>query len=102
MKTISVAEFRADCASVFKSVAQTRRPILVTRLGKPVAVMRPVPISVVEEQRRRTERKARDLGLINRFADELNKQAMDGLEYQADESWQEAQRTPKKSRGRRS
>jgi hypothetical protein len=40
--------------------------------------------------------------LINRFADELNKQAMDGLEYQADESWQEAQRTPKKSRGRRS
>ena|SRR5579863_1746838 len=84
MRRITLSEFRSNYSSVFRSVEQTRRPILVTRLGKPMVEIRPVSIGAAEEERRRTEREARDLEILNRYADEWNAQAEDGLEYQAD------------------
>jgi len=54
------------------------------RLGKPLVEIRPVPADAAEEERRRIERKARDIELLNRYADELNAQAEEILEYQAD------------------
>ena len=96
MKSIPLAEFRANCSSILKSVARYRQPILVTRLGEPVVVIRPVPISVAEEQRRRGERDARELELINRYADRWNAEAEDGLRYQADIFGGRAGRTQKK------
>src|SRR5215469_2441207 len=84
MKRITLSEFQSNYSSVFKSVARTRCSILVTRDGKPLVVIRPVPISAAEEERRRAERDARDLEILNRYADELNAEAEDSLEYQAD------------------
>lgn len=101
MRRITVSEFRSNCSSVFKSVAQTREPILVTRKGKPLVEIRPVPIGAAEEERRRAEREARDLEILNRYADELNAQAIDGLEYQADETDQPVRNTTKNKNRRR-
>jgi hypothetical protein len=39
------------------------------------------------DDRVRAERAARDLEIINRNAEELNRDAVDGLEYQAPEDW---------------
>ena len=96
MKRITVSEFRSNCSSVIKSVAQTRRPILVTRDGNPLVVIRPVPISAAEEERRRAERDASDLEILNRYSDELNKDALDGLEDQADIFPQPARKVAKR------
>jgi len=38
-------------------------------------------------QRARAQRDARDIELINRHAESLNREAEDGLEYQAPEEW---------------
>ena len=39
------------------------------------------------DDRVRAERDARDLEIINRNAEQLNRDAVDGLEYQAPEDW---------------
>ncbi|HVA63009.1 MAG TPA: type II toxin-antitoxin system Phd/YefM family antitoxin [Terriglobales bacterium] len=37
MKTIAVSEFKAKCEAVVAQVQRTRRPVLITRWGRPVA-----------------------------------------------------------------
>jgi prevent-host-death family protein len=37
MEEISISKFKATCLSVLEEVRKTRRPIRVTRFGKPVA-----------------------------------------------------------------
>ena len=37
MEEIAISKFKAKCLSVLERVRRTRRPILVTRFGKPVA-----------------------------------------------------------------
>jgi prevent-host-death family protein len=40
---ISAAEFKARCLKLMDEVAQTRKPIVITKRGKAVAQMIPVP-----------------------------------------------------------
>jgi prevent-host-death family protein len=37
MKTISASEFRARCLAAVEEVHSTRKPVLITKRGKPVA-----------------------------------------------------------------
>ena len=101
MRKISVSEFRTNCSAVFRSVAQTRTPVLITRDGNPLVVIRPVPIGAAEEERRRAELEARDLEILNHYADELNAQALEGLEHQAELPEQYAERRKQKRLKRR-
>jgi len=41
MQEIAISKFKATCLSVLEDVHKTRRPILVTRFGKPVAEVGP-------------------------------------------------------------
>jgi prevent-host-death family protein len=44
METIAVSKFKATCLSVLQRVNKTRKPILITRFGKPIAeVVPPAP-----------------------------------------------------------
>jgi prevent-host-death family protein len=44
MKEIAISEFKAKCLGILEEVRKTRKPIRVTRFGKPVAeVMPPAP-----------------------------------------------------------
>ncbi len=43
MPTIAAGEFKAKCLHLLDEVAQTREPITVTKRGKPVAVLSPIP-----------------------------------------------------------
>lgn len=46
MKEIAISEFKAKCLAILEEVRKTRRPILVTRFGEPVAeVVPPAPPS---------------------------------------------------------
>jgi prevent-host-death family protein len=42
MKEISISEFKANCHEIFERVRKTRRPIRVTRFGKPLGEVVPV------------------------------------------------------------
>ena len=45
MEEISISEFKAKCLAILKRVQKTRKPVRVTRFGKPVAeIMAPSPI----------------------------------------------------------
>ena len=45
MKTVSASEFKSRCLALLEEVRRTRRPLLVTRHGKPVAEISPhVPV----------------------------------------------------------
>ena len=45
MKTVSATEFKSRCLALLEEVRRTRRPLLVTRHGKPVAEISPhVPV----------------------------------------------------------
>ena len=45
MEEIAVSKFKATCLSVLKRVSQTRKPIRVTRFGKPIAeIVPPAPL----------------------------------------------------------
>lgn len=46
MEQIAISRFKATCLSVLEQVRKTRKPVLVTRFGKPVAEV--VPPSVPE------------------------------------------------------
>ena len=41
MKEIAISEFKAKCLSLLEQVQKTRKPIRVTRFGKPVAEVIP-------------------------------------------------------------
>jgi len=44
MKEIAISQFKAKCLGILEEVRKTRRPIRVTRFGKPVAeVIPPAP-----------------------------------------------------------
>jgi prevent-host-death family protein len=47
MQEISISEFKAKCLAVLERVRSTKKPIRVTRFGKPVAEVVP-PTSVQE------------------------------------------------------
>jgi prevent-host-death family protein len=47
MKEIAISEFKAKCLGILEEVRKTRKPIRVTRFGKPVAeVVPPTPQKV--------------------------------------------------------
>jgi prevent-host-death family protein len=41
MKEVAISEFKAKCLSLLDQVQKTKRPILVTRFGKPIAEVVP-------------------------------------------------------------
>src|SRR5437879_10153661 len=43
METMAISKFKASCLSVLEKVRRTRKPVLVTRFGKPVAQIIPPP-----------------------------------------------------------
>jgi prevent-host-death family protein len=43
MEQIDISKVKATCLSVLERVRKTRRPVLVTRFGKPVAQVMPPP-----------------------------------------------------------
>ena len=43
MQEIRISLFKATCLAVLDRVARTRKPVLVTRFGKPVARILPPP-----------------------------------------------------------
>ncbi len=44
MKEIAISEFKAKCLGILEQVRKTRKPIRITRFGKPVAeVVPPAP-----------------------------------------------------------
>ena len=45
MREIAISEFKATCLAVLEDVRVTRRPVRVTRFGKPVAEVLPPNVS---------------------------------------------------------
>ncbi len=43
MKSMVISEFKAKCIATLKTVQRTGMPVLVTRRGKPVAQVVPIP-----------------------------------------------------------
>ena len=41
METMAVSKFKASCLAVLQRVRRTRKPVLITRFGKPVAEIVP-------------------------------------------------------------
>ncbi len=48
MQEIAISEFKAKCLAVLERVRATKKPIRITRFGKPVAEV--VPPTVVEQR----------------------------------------------------
>jgi prevent-host-death family protein len=45
MEEISISEFKAKCLAILERVRKTRKPVRITRFGKPVAeVVAPAPV----------------------------------------------------------
>ena len=51
MKEVAISEFKAKCLGILEEVRKTRKPIRVTRFGKPVAEV--VPPSPEKTTKRR-------------------------------------------------
>lgn len=47
METIPISRFKATCLSILERVRKTRRPVLVTRFGTPVAEITPPSAAVL-------------------------------------------------------
>lgn len=43
MKTVSVTDFKAHCLEMLNEVSQTGQPVLLTKQGKPTAMVVPPP-----------------------------------------------------------
>ena len=43
MEEIQISKFKATCLAVLDRVGKTRKPLLVTRFGKPIAQVLPPP-----------------------------------------------------------
>jgi len=80
VRSVTISEFRAKCSALLSGVRKTKRPIQATRWGRPLVKIC-LPGHSPEERARRN---ARDLALLNQYADELNADAVDGLEFQAE------------------
>ncbi len=101
MHTITLSEFKAKYQILLRAVHDTREPIRITRNSKPFVEIHPIPLDAAKKERLRSERDARDLELINRFAEELNAEAVDRLKDQTDIfDLASQQRVKKKSRRR--
>ena len=48
MREIAISQFKATCLAVLEDVRRTRRPIRVTRFGKPVAEVIPPGVAPKE------------------------------------------------------
>jgi len=48
MKEIAISEFKAKCLSLLDQVQKTKKPIRVTRFGKPIAEVIPVAAKPAE------------------------------------------------------
>lgn len=97
VRTVSLTEFRDPCSALLKQVQKRRAANPRDALWKILAEIGPPGLT--EEQR--AKRDARDLELINRYADELNADAVDGLEYQTVVGFDKGKpRIPKKKRTR--
>jgi len=49
MKEVAISEFKAKCLALLEQVQKTKKPIRVTRFGKPVAeVVPPSPAAPVD------------------------------------------------------
>jgi prevent-host-death family protein len=44
IEVITISQFKATCLAVLDNVKRTGRPILVTRHGKPIAIIDPPPL----------------------------------------------------------
>jgi prevent-host-death family protein len=42
MKEIAITEFRTKCSAILSQVQRTKKPIRITRLGRPIAEVIPV------------------------------------------------------------
>jgi prevent-host-death family protein len=51
MKEVGISEFKAKCLGILEQVRKTRKPVRVTRFGKPVAEV--VPATPKRRQKRR-------------------------------------------------
>ncbi len=50
MEEISISEFKAKCLALLERVRRTKKPIRVTRFGKPVAeIVPPSPIAEADD-----------------------------------------------------
>jgi len=49
MKEIAISEFKAKCLGLLEQVQKTKKPIRVTRFGKPVAEVVPVSPSTAAD-----------------------------------------------------
>jgi prevent-host-death family protein len=45
MEEIAISKFKATCLSVLENVRKTRKPVRITRFGKPVAEVVPPSVS---------------------------------------------------------
>jgi prevent-host-death family protein len=43
-ETITISQFKATCLAVLDKVKRTGQPVLVTRRGKPIAIIDPPPL----------------------------------------------------------
>ncbi len=43
MKTMSAAEFKARCLRAIRQMDRDREPVTITRRGRPVAILSPLP-----------------------------------------------------------
>ena len=48
MREIAISEFKAKCLALLQQVSKTKRPIRVTRFGRPIAEV--VPPSSIQER----------------------------------------------------
>ncbi|MBI3667765.1 MAG: type II toxin-antitoxin system Phd/YefM family antitoxin [Acidobacteria bacterium] len=56
MEVITISKFKGNCFAILERVRKTRKPVLVTRFGKPIAELAPPPSPL--------QRPARWLGLL--------------------------------------
>ena len=65
MEEISISEFKAKCLAILERVRKTRKPVRVTRFGKPVAeIMAPSPVKNRDEWLGRMKGTAKIVGDI--------------------------------------
>ncbi len=49
MHEVAISEFKAKCLALLDQVQKTKKPLLITRFGKPVAEVVPVPPEAPED-----------------------------------------------------
>jgi len=44
LEVLTISEFKATCLAVLDKVKRTKKPVLITRRGKPIAMIDPPPL----------------------------------------------------------